>query len=135
MTEKRIDGLYYEANSADPSTYEFNANELVVQTDSILHFGFQYTSYYEVKNINDSIFELHFKKQYSQNNNNPSNLKRKRKKVKGGRSFWFDIDKFKFWSFRENGEGIFKLNGYELTEDKFQKKIGISLVTTKPKLH
>ena len=132
--EKQIDGLYYEANSADPSSFEFKNNELVVQTDSILHFGFQYTSYYKIENINDSIFELRFIKQYMQDNNE-SRLIRGRKEVKGGRSFWFQIDKFKYWSFRRNYDGVYKLIGHDLEETSFIKKMEISLVATKPKLH
>jgi hypothetical protein len=133
-SENQIDGLYYEANSADPSSFEFKNNELVVRTDSILHFGFQYTSYYNIENINDSIFELHFSKQYMQDNNE-SRMIRRRKIVKGGRSFWFQIDKFKYWSIRRNNNGVYKLSGYDLVESSFIKKMEKSLVTTKPKLH
>jgi hypothetical protein len=132
--ENQIDGLYYEANSADPSSFEFNNNELVAKTDSILHFGFQYTSYYKIENINDTIFELHFSKQYIQDNNE-SRMIRRRKKVKSGRSFWFQIDKFKYWSFRRNDDGVYKLSGYDLVESSFIKKMEKSLVTTKPKLN
>lgn len=132
--ESQIDGLYYEANSADPSSFEFKNNELVAKTDAILHFGFQYTSYYKIENMNDSIFKLHFRKQYIQDNNE-SRMIRRQKKVKGGRSFWFQIDKFKYWSFRRNDDGIYKLSGYDLVESSFIQKMEKSLVTTKPKLH
>jgi hypothetical protein len=132
--ESQIDGLYYEANSADPSSFEFKNNELVAKTDAILHFGFQYTSYYKIENMNDSIFKLHFRKQYIQDNNE-SRMIRRQKKVKGGRSFWFQIDKFKYWSFRRNDDGVYKLSGYDLVESSFIKKMEKSLVTTKPKLH
>jgi hypothetical protein len=132
--ESQIDGLYYEANSADPSSFEFKNNELVAKTDAILHFGFQYTSYYKIENMNDSIFKLHFRKQYIQDNNE-SKMIRRQKKVKGGRSFWFQIDKFKYWSFRRNDDGIYKLSGYDLVESSFIKKMEKLLVTTKPKLH
>jgi hypothetical protein len=134
ITETRIDGLYYEANSADPYTFEFKNNELIAQTDSMLHFGFQYTSYYDIENVNDTIFALQFVKQYVQDNNHP-NRKRRRQKLKDGRSFWFQIDKFKYWTLHKKKDGTFNVSGYELNDNIYNKKIEISLVTTKPKLH
>lgn len=129
--ENRIEGQYFEANSEDPTSFSFSENELVVQTDSILHFGYQYTSYYALENVNDSIFKLTFKRQYAQDNNDPENSRR-RKKIKNGRSFWFDMDKYDYWTFRKLSDEKYALTGYILEEKKFTKKMEIQLVSANP---
>ena len=133
VLQNRMDGLYFEANTADPSTFKFDGNELVAQTDSILHFGFQYTSYYDIENVNDSIFMLRFNRQYSRDNNYPK-MNKRRHKIKNGRSFWFQIDKYNYWTFKKQKDETLKLIGYALEENQFTKKMEIALVSTKPKL-
>ena len=129
--ENSIEVQYLEANSGDPTSFTFSENELVVQTDSILHYGYQYTSYYALENVNDSIFKLTFKRQYAQDNTDPENSPR-RKKIKNGRSFWFDIDKYDYWTFTKLSDEKYTLSGYALEEKQFRKKLKIQLASANP---